>query len=125
MSSVSLLINEVCAESLSSPRLTLDKECFSECPIKCTQQSADHSAKSQIQVVKPRWEWHKEAKQQQRDDKMCGWNHDINQHVSLTIQSSEELICSTAKSSGGGAINYALECAAVAFALSASIIALM
>jgi hypothetical protein len=34
MPSVSPLVNKVCAESLSSPRVALGKECFVESPIK-------------------------------------------------------------------------------------------
>jgi hypothetical protein len=40
MPSVSPSANEVCAESLSSPRVALDKEYFVECPINCTRQRA-------------------------------------------------------------------------------------
>jgi hypothetical protein len=38
MPSVSPSANEVCAESLSSPRVVLNKEYFVECPINCTRQ---------------------------------------------------------------------------------------
>jgi hypothetical protein len=48
MPSVSPSINMVVAESLISPRVALDKECFVECPTKYTQQSVEHSAKSRI-----------------------------------------------------------------------------
>jgi hypothetical protein len=34
------LVNEVIAKSLISPRVALDKECFAECPTKCTRQRA-------------------------------------------------------------------------------------
>jgi hypothetical protein len=51
--SVSPLVNKVCAESLISPSVALDKECFAECLIKCTRQSAEHLAKSRIPVVGP------------------------------------------------------------------------
>jgi hypothetical protein len=33
----------VCAESLISSRVALDKACFPECPINCTQQNDEHS----------------------------------------------------------------------------------
>jgi hypothetical protein len=40
MYSVSLSVNEAVAESLISPRVTLGKVRFAECPIKCTRRRA-------------------------------------------------------------------------------------
>jgi hypothetical protein len=44
--------NKVCPESLSSPRVALNKEFFVECPINYTRQIAEHSAKSQIPIMR-------------------------------------------------------------------------
>jgi hypothetical protein len=40
---------------LISPRVTLDKACFAECPINFTRQSVEHSSKSRILVVMAAW----------------------------------------------------------------------
>jgi hypothetical protein len=52
MPSVLFSVNEIFIESLSSPRVALDKKCFTECAIKYTRQSDEHSVKSHIVVTR-------------------------------------------------------------------------
>jgi hypothetical protein len=51
LTSVLLSVNVIVTESVTLPSAALDKQFFVECPTKSTQQSAKHSAKSQILVV--------------------------------------------------------------------------
>jgi hypothetical protein len=52
MPSVPHSVKDVFAKSMRSPSVALGKIFFVECPTNCTQQSAEHSAKSRIPVVK-------------------------------------------------------------------------
>jgi hypothetical protein len=52
MLTVSRSVNEVVVKSLNWSSVVLDKECYDECPTKCTRQSAEHLAKSRIPIVR-------------------------------------------------------------------------
>ena len=80
-------------------------------------------------MTKPEWEIGNGTKEPElfyNKKKMNVWLESSHKSTCLSdYKAVEELICNTAKSRGGGTVNYALESAVVAFARSVSIIALM